>query len=400
MRQPLSQIKIENIFIYLAFLCFIFISSYDAPFSFDVPFPAIALSVLLFILCFIPNLGSSIRLNPIIFFIIGRTVIFCANAALLGLGVTVILGELVTSLTCILVFVFISNFGETNIIKNICLMFSFVVSVQLFIGFILNGFSDKSIIVSGIGASNYAATFLVVCITYLIFAHLNKWQWLIVIFDALILLLTLSFGAYMALFIVICVFLRKQINWRNKQTRKKIFFVFVLLLFVFIAFLCSDIGKSILKKFEEKLLALFSGNWKVFGSSRIEVYSCSLRNFKEHFLFGNIINPVEIQHDHLEYYADARAHNFLLESLVRYGLCGTIFNALIFYCIIKKYRKMIVNDKSVYAAFIALVAALLHGFVEPNFFTMHFEIFIWLFIGELYFKERIAINKVGKVLYA
>lgn len=71
-----------------------------------------------------------------------------------------------------------------------------------------------------------------------------------------------------------------------------------------------------------------------------------------------------------------RTHNFALESLLLYGIVGSILNLFILYFLIRSFR-----CKKNLPYLMAFLGALVHGLFEPNFFTLHFELFLWLMIG-------------------
>lgn len=373
------------VFLILSFISLTVITPYGSVLSFDVPFPGIIITFILLLCYFIVNRDKELKCNVIISLLALRAVLFAINA-ILNVGAGYALEELSISFISIMIFVGVSSFGEENDVKYVFTAFSFIISLQLCLGFILKGTANKSVIVAGVGASNYAASFLLVCIAYLLFNPGKILSKLTVVFDVIMLIMTLSFGAYMALAVILLIYAVKRFDWRKKSTVIIALLSLTVTVAVLACLLNLNIGSPIYEKIQSKLSALLSGNFKSFGSSRIEVYTCSFNNFKKNIFFGPIINPVDIQYDTVYHFDNERAHNFLLESLVRYGLAGTVINAAMLILIIKKYIRLkgTKYKKIADAVFIAFIAALVHGLVEPNFFSKDFEFVIWLLLGTMW----------------
>lgn len=393
-----NYIKREHrglIFLSLSFILLTIISSYGSILSFDLPFPDIIITLILLFCYFVANSDKVIKIDKIVVLLLLRSLLFCLNVFILSVSVEYAVEELFICIVSILIFVGVGSFGGENDTRNILAIFSFIISLQLCLEFIINGMVNKGEIVAGIGASNYAAAFLLVSITYLIFCRGNILCNLVVVFDIIMLLMTLSFGAYIALFIVLCVYVVKHFDWGKSSTRKAALLILVALIAFLICFFNLSIGKPIFDKIKFKVMALLSGDLKEFGSSRIEVYSCSFNNFKKHYIFGPIINPVDIVYDSVYNFDNERTHNFILESLVRYGIVGTVINVAIIFQIIKKYLilKNTKYKKMANAVLITFIAALIHGLVEPNFFTKDFEFIIWLLLGSMFRLDNISAER-------
>jgi hypothetical protein len=267
-------------------------------------------------------------------------------------------------------------------IGKILLPFTILTCVQIFYSFVANGFSiDKTFIVSGIGGSNYAATFLLFMITYYLFSQTTATQKMTLVMSIFALLLTQSFACYLVLLVVCTWKIFKKVKWYSVKSVTILSVTCIIFILFCVWFFNTKWGYPIFEKVQNKLVFLFSGDIKNFSSSRVELYQFSMDNIKRHILFGSVKN---INMKVVNEYQNFRTHNFILESLLLYGIVGSVFNLIILYYLIKSFRK---NRNTAYI--MVFVAMILHGFFEPNFFTMHFELFIWLIIGSsLGLKDR------------
>lgn len=376
--------NMKNVFLCLAFLSFAFISSYQSFFSFDVPFPAI-LIFLFFMACYClccTNVKIKFTWIPLILLL--RLIIFCINAVFVRVSMSTVLEQITITLCSVLIFLCGYNFLSQNKkeLNAVLTAFSLVTSIQILVSVIYARF-DKAGIVAGIGQSNYAACFLLLCIAYLLFVKTNRFEKIVIILDIVALLATQSFGAYLALFIVLVVFFIKNINWHSRKVRRSVFLILCVCAIGAVIFFNTSFGVGAWNKITEKIFYLLQGNWKNFGSSRGELFAFSWNNIKRNLLFGTIENysPFVSEANPLSRWQGFRTHNILLESLLLYGIVGTVLNAVIalYICFYGKIR--IKRDKTKYAFVPCFLAVIIHGMVEPSIFSLHFEIFIWLLIG-------------------
>ena len=376
----------NNIFLYLAYLSLALISGYGAALSFDVPFPAILIFILFLSIYMLLNVDKIRYIGCIPYLLAIRLGLFTLNAFILKMDTEILLEQIVTTFLSIVIFICFYNFGSKNNkeIKFTLLIFSLITSVQICVGLIGKLNVGKGTIVAGIGESNYAATFLLLCISYLLFSKVNKLEAIIVVFDIFVLLLTQSFGAYIALLIVFCIYLKKCVNWKKHNLRRIALLVLFTLAIIIVIALKTNVGQQVTRKLSEKIGFLLQGNFKGFGASRLEVYKCSWNNFTNHFLLGSIENPTIVKYGSLSVYTPSeRSHNFILESLVLYGLLGTILNCIVLYIIVTRGKIMVKKYPNKFPLAVAVFIAFVHGLVEPNLFTMHFELFFWLLVGAL-----------------
>lgn len=386
-RNNAKQRNLKNGFLYLAFLSLAIVSSYGAFLSVDVPFPAI-LIFLFFMFCYcMCSRDKLIKFTYIPVLLLIRLFIFCVNALILDISKATLFGEITITACSILLFLCGYNFlsEKKKEIKNVLTLFSLITSIQIIICVITKSMGNKAEIVAGIGASNYAAGFILLCVSYLIFIRPGRLEKLVVVLDIIAILATQSFGAYSALTIVLLLFLMKRVNWCSKKVRQKALLLIGLIVVVIIVFFNTSLGKGAWKKIIDKLFFLLRGDWSNFGSSRLELFGFSWNNIKRHLLFGTIDNyDISILEGSPRWrFQYARTHNVILESLLQYGLIGSFINIAILCNIGKLGRKGRNKKRNIHKlAFIScFTAIIIHSMLEPTIFTLHFEVFMWFLIG-------------------
>ena len=372
-----NKVDVSEFFMAVAYFSLAIVSSYDSFLTFDTSFPSSIIFIVLLltgIVCagLIGNI--SFNLHPIVFLLLLRCLLYLINAILLNIDKEKKLEQLFITLSSILIFEI--SYSKELSIKNILKPFLLMTDIQIFYSFISSNFSfSKTVIVAGIGDSNYIATFILLCVSYMLFSRTNLVENLLIIISIVALLLTQSFACYLALIFMLFIWITKKINLKSLSSVIKAIVCAIIAIGFVILFLSSKYGVPIVSKVKSKLDFLLEGNINAFSSSRIELYKYSISNIKRNIIFGTIDN---FSIDKLETYryAHARTHNFILESLLQYGIVGSLLNLIILYYIFKSFK-----IRETFACKMAFIAVLIHGFFEPNFFTLHFELFIWLIIG-------------------
>ena len=123
-------------------------------------------------------------------------------------------------------------------------------------------------------------------ITFLLFLKTKWYEKLLIVLDVVSLVLTQSFGAYIAIGIVFVVFIIRNLNWRLLKSWLILLFLIIALVGFFSYFVTTDIGSEVYEKLRQKIIFFLEGDWKNFGSSRLELYEFSWDNIKNNFLFG------------------------------------------------------------------------------------------------------------------
>lgn len=383
--QSLKLNKIGELYFIIAFLSMTVVSAFVVEKDIHMPIPYSWFFIFIMAIVFasyilfyrkMPNIG----IVPAVLAL--RAFIAFTNGFIIGDFTNSMLYELLT-LSNVLVFICVKNyfFKNLDLVKDIFVAFVLITSLQLFLCILING-SDKGGIYAIVGASNYVASFLLLCCTYLIFIKTTLFEKIVVLLGLIALLATQSFGAYLAIVVVAIIFIIKSCNWKSKKTYIFLSIAILSLAIICIVFFNTSFGKSIFDKIITKFGYLFSGDLKSFSSSRTELYPFSWGNISRNIVFGTISNYNPAMS--AEYrFQNFMTHNVILESLLRYGIVGTVINIAIFAFILYEGIKNLKKYKTpeYFACLIVIIAITIHGMIEPNYFTADFGRFFWLIAG-------------------
>ncbi len=389
--QTLNYKKNKAIYVllYLAYISLTIFTSYPAKLSiswnsaFDLAFFVFFVSFLACLLIYNWRDIKGIRVHIVSLLIILRFILFFINVRVLDLSFPYVLQEFLMSFFSVLIFTYAFNFvsNEKEEIKNVLTFFTVVVSAQLLLHYVSKDFNiNKNKIVAGIGYSNYCATFLLLGVSYLLFVKTNLFQKFVVGLGVIALIMTESFGGATVLLIVAIIAIVTKMNWKSKKSWLIFLFAFNLCILGLIFFFNTSLGQPAWKRILGKFTYLTNGDYKNLGSSRVFVFKTSLENIKEHPWFGPIVNIINSSSGRI---FAIKTHNIFLESLLNYGIVGTIINVLIVVLLVFGARKTKNKGDGYRGAIVSVIAVLIHGLVEPNFFTLHFEMFLWLIIGSM-----------------
>ena len=353
--------------------------------AFHTPFDGIAVFAPLFVGGFLLLLRE-MRFKAPVFLILPlvRLSIFTFSGLVGEVGADVLLVQVSMTLLSITVFLFFFNYRHGGeLFRRMLTVFSFFVSVQIIACVIgLGSGFDKNAVLAGIGFSNYAATFLLISITVLLFRAANKVEIGVLILSVFALLLTMSTGAFIALLIVFAVWYRGL--WIRHPKPCALILVAAVLAIVVFGILSSQIlflyrlTRPIWTRFQQ----IFSGNFEAATSSRLTLYRYSLKSIGRNPAFGAILNVNE-GFDTIEYtrHAWSRTHNLFLESLLLYGIVGSLCNVGIVAEIIYRGRRILREKPGRRVLVLTLIVMAVHGLVEPNFFTILYDMFVWAVLG-------------------
>ena len=353
--------------------------------AFHTPFDGIAVFAPLFVGGFLLLLRDMQFTAPVFLVLpLVRLSIFALSGMIGEVGADNILVQMSMTLLGMTVFLFFFNYKNgRDLFRRMLTVFAFAVSVQL-IACVIGQWStfDKNNVLAGIGGSNYAATFLLIAITYLLFASTNRVEIGVLILSVLSLILTMSIGATVALFIVFCIWYKKQMKKNPKP------YIIVLIIGLAAVGIITALSFKVLFLYRmtrpiwTKFQQIFSGNFDAVTSSRLSLWRYSLKSIGRNPFFGAILNYNEA-FDTLEFtrFAGWRTHNLILESLLLYGIVGSLCNAGIVYEIVRRGR-LILKQYPARRLFVLILAVMaVHGLVEPNFFTILYEMFVWAVVG-------------------
>ncbi len=372
----------------LSYLCFTVFSSYPSVLAVELPIPTTLVFVVLqaAALCYFAYRAElSIPIVPAVIFIL-RLILFAGNAIALHMSLGTLFYEIVLTLIYIYVFSFMYSYASEDgtEIRRLLIGLVTVTTLQLAIGILIHG-SDKGEIAAGIGMSNYAATFLLLAFGYFLFSPKTKYRVLWIGVSVCGVLLTLSFGAYVVLAFLAALRLVTALDWKLPRSWLILLGLAVAGVLAIAVLAQTDFGRPVVDKMAEKLRLLFTGNLQAFGSSRLMLYEFTLDNIKRHWAFGPIenFNPNLAPSDAFFRFQYDRSHNLLLESLVLYGVFGTLVNLALAIYVCRLAKRRIVGQPAKKAIVFAVLGTVAHGLIEPNFFTMHFEILLWILLGAL-----------------
>ena len=277
-------------------------------------------------------------------------------------------GIMLTYFVCIIAYLWGKEVNK-NFIAKILFLSLIVILFQLIVTYIGRELSFQNItnlkwwMWIPIGQTNTIGCYVIGMVTYICSSGIKKILKFISYFIAfLCILFTVSrsgllfFGLYTIYIIV---------KWILSDTkRRSVRIVSVCAFFVlFISiYILSD--SSLFERF----------NWDSLTSSRFQVYKEGLELFFRYPITGVTAYSFKI-------YDSVKAHNWVLESLIESG----IFCSIILFYVIYLVIKIVSKRNKEYLPFVAVY--LLQGLVEPNLFTIGFDVFFWLLIGTLTTKK-------------
>lgn len=290
-----------------------------------------------------------------------------------------ILSREAMTLCAVLVFTFAYNFTskERTELKILCASMTFIISAQIICTCIIGG-GVKSVIYSFIGYHNYSITFLILFTAYLLFSDTDIFGKVVCVLALFATVLSQSFGGMFVMVGIWLFFIVKKLNWKNKNTC--IYTILGLIIFTIVLFL-SPIKERIFTKISQ----LFEGDYQSFGTGRLGLFEFSWGNIKRNIFLGILdnYNPEIFNTQLYSWFQHYTTHNHFLESMLVYGIVGTVFNVTSIVLVFVLGIKRCIKDKTRWPIFYGILAVFVHGFVEPSFLTMYFTLFFWLFAGVL-----------------
>lgn len=374
-----------ELLVILAFVSLTLFSSYGAArVAIHTSFDGTAVFAPLFVAGFLLLLREMKFTAPALLVLpLARLTIFFFSGLILAVGAASLLEQLSMTLLSMTTFLFFFNYpGAKQLFRRALTAFAFTVSVQIFVCVIgLGSHYDKNGVLAGIGRSNYAATFLLIAITFLLFYSANRIEIGVLILSVIALVLTMSSGAFLALFVIGCIWYGGKVAKKPKLWLLILAGVIVLIALIAVLSTQVNIFFRLTRPISSKLKSFFSGNYDGATSSRLSLYRYSLASIAQHPVFGSILN-INDSYPELSY-GGWRTHNLIFESLLLYGIVGSLFNVGIVVEIVRRARKLVPTRPGRRTLIFVCLAMVLHGFVEPNFFTVSFEIFVWSILALL-----------------
>jgi len=239
----------------------------------------------------------------------------------------------------------------------------------------------KSHLVIPVGASNYIAAILLL---YTFISLITLKSKIYFLFCIIGIVLTLSNGAVLSLcgvlmFTFFILIKDKKIN--NTKIVKNTLIVISIIVTLVIIMNLFNIDSYILKSLTRfnRLLQIvgISNDNSLFGNVNIDngrnsIFSDTINIiFEQNILIGGGLGVISDK---------TKIHNWFMQGLLNGGIIGTLLYYYPIFILIKRFWKNRKNDYSL-GMLLAIMSSLLHGLIEPNYFTASFECIIWLLCG-------------------
>ena len=281
--------------------------------------------------------------------------------------------------------------GELSKVIKVIALFSICIAIEVYAVIIINGISIfapdlKWYMVIPMGRSNYIDTILIpsFMLVDLFYVHRSN-PWLRLFFSIFIGGAVLATGSKLGLAVFIAYLVVESFEYffeANKLKRSTIlkggiFILFIILILIFALTVFSDEIYGIVFRYV---------NNNIF-ENRIKVFSDSFNLIFESFLFGRSAYSYHV-------FDAAKAHNWILESLIQTGVAGTVVYIVCLILSIKKINNL--KDKRMRRMWLFFVVFyLIHGLGEPNLFGTTSDAFFWLMIGFANCKSLAQNNKLN-----
>lgn len=270
-----------------------------------------------------------------------------------------------------------NNTSKYSFILNFLILLILGLSIEVFAVVLLNKLSIfspdiKWYMVIPIGKSNYITCVILPIYVAAVEFYRNKWKPIISLgFSLFIFIALLSTGSKFSLVLFVGYWAVRLVIliWRNQTSAKDKFIRNLMLGFVCIG---GIISIFVTHSTQVNIILNRFGTSTLF-SNRLKVYSETANLILQHFIFGRSAYSYHV-------FDAAKAHNWILESLVQTGIVGTlIYGYLICSCAMKISR---IHQKNIKRSMIAYIAIyLIQGMVEPNLFGTLSDALFWLMMG-------------------
>lgn len=344
-----------------------------------------------FLLALLLSISSNVKLNSFLFFafifhvIIVILSLISNNISIFGIVYRINISIIPLFLVVISSYI-VKNMNSEEYVSRLLSTFTIWLSLQT-IGSVLSTYMAQGAILKkeisvSIGNSNFiASTLLIGAVYFFLLGNVKKSK--LYKFTLLISILALGFTFSFGSIITFILILYYYYFTKRKKFSKTTFIILAMtftfyMLFILLlngilldAFFDTVFGDFIYKA-TFKVQQLVSGNYEAAFAGRGIVYSSKLELISQKLSLGYGTN--------VESAGQTRSHNWILDSLIYTGITGTsLYLLIIGYVLekIRKYRYLVSNGDS---AYFALMAGIIHGLIEPNFFSKPFD-FIWWMIA-------------------
>ncbi len=271
--------------------------------------------------------------------------------------------------------------------------------------FLSKGLIDKGLLVTAVGGSNFIAAHLLITTIFLINysdIHLKfSFNKVAAIISIISIIMTLSFGAYITFVFVILFALFIKFNTVVLKIIFSIGFISIagFFLLIIVPYLLSNfltVDSFLYNTFftiNIKVNYFLQGDFTRLFSARDDLYILSFEQFLNNPFFGSgefiTFNGIEF-----------RTHNWILDSLLKHGIFFGFLFILTLISILKSINKYSKNNNFLSSIKFSLLSAIVHGLVEPNFFSRSFDIIFWTIVGfALVEINAVSSFKINKTIF-
>lgn len=240
----------------------------------------------------------------------------------------------------------------------------------------------KAEIATAVGKSNFVASHLLICLLLVTLwpSAVQAWiKWSSAALIATALLLTSSFGA-----LVVLVVVALMATVLKGESRRVMFGTVALLgglsvmyLAAWLLGLAGQVSEAVtisFDRFDKKLGYWSAGDIGALGAGRSDLFELAVEQIEAAPWFGSA-SFIDVAGQ------ATRAHNWILDALVARGFVGLCTFVGAVAAVLAVTRGAARDDWWVKVALLALVAGLLHGLLEPNFFSRTFDFLWWMLAG-------------------
>lgn len=283
---------------------------------------------------------------------------------------------LVVGLFYVLIYVFFVKTMQGDYLTYIIRLFfvlGLLISAQVLIFYIrsddiLLALESKSIDL-GWGISNFVATYLIIFISTTIYyiktKPLKLITTVIISFEILMLLFTISRGGVLAFSLIIPLLIYYLYHGQKNKVTISLYLVLLGLLLAMAFYLQTELFAPLFERFKR---LDFND-----GSGRIDLWKQAYEKFKQYPLVGAGLFA-RVEGDYFGFY-----HNTFMHTLASLGLVGLVSLLWQMFALVRIYFNKINLEKGI--LFIAILGANIHGMVDNVYFMPQFMILFFIVIA-------------------
>lgn len=230
----------------------------------------------------------------------------------------------------------------------------------------------------GWGLSNYVATYLLIFIpSSIYFIKMKPLKFLtaiIIAFEIMMLLFTLSRGGVLAFIFMTPFFMIYIYHGQRSKLRVSLYLIMIGIFLTVVFFLRTDFFQPLLNRFKDLNFAE--------GNGRVDLWIQAYHKFKENPLLGAGL-LARFENNRFHFY-----HNTIMHTLASFGLLGLLSLIWQFIEVVIMFVKKSNVQKTI--IFLALFAANVHGMVDNVYYQLQFMaiFFVMIAVVEAFNREK------------